>query len=296
MTWSGVYPAVTTQFEADGRINLDTTCANVDRLIDEGVHGIVALGTVGENYSLEPDEKRAVLSALSSTIAGRVPLLAGVGETTTALACRYAQVAQAAGVDGLMAMPGLVYHSDQDEAVAHFRMLAESTDLPVMLYNNPVSYGVDLSIESTARLSDLDNIIAIKESTTDVRRISELRTAFGERFIVFCGVDDIVLPCMALGATGWISGLTNVFPKESVALYEAARSGRMDDARALFEWFLPLLRLDTIPKLVQCIKLCEQLVGRGSEAVRAPRLVLDGAERHHVERLMEQALATRPAL
>jgi 4-hydroxy-tetrahydrodipicolinate synthase len=294
--WHGVFPAVTTQFLGDHSIDLEATCRNVDRQITEGVHGIVALGTVGENYSLDEGEKRQLLKALVETVDARVPLLTGVAETTTGAAEGFARDAEVIGVDGLMVMPGLVYQSDQDEAIQHFRSVARACGLPVMLYNNPVSYGVDLGIEATAQLVAEANILAIKESTTDVRRISELFTAFGDRFTVFCGVDDIALPCLAMGATGWISGLTNVFPKESVALYQAAADGDLQTARDIFEWFLPLLRLDTVPKLVQCIKLCEQLVGRGSEQVRPPRLTLSGAERSDVESRLARALANRPEL
>jgi 4-hydroxy-tetrahydrodipicolinate synthase len=296
MTWQGVFPAVTTQFRGDFSVDTDATQNTVDQLVKDGVDGIVALGTVGENYALSGDEKLSLLQALVETVNGRVPVLTGVAETTTAEAIRYSQGAAKAGADGLMVMPGLVYQSDQDEALQHLRSIAEASDLPIMVYNNPVSYGVDLSVEATAGLRDLENIVAIKESTTDVRRITELRNAFGTHFDIFCGVDDIILPCLAVGATGWISGLTNVFPRESVALYRAAAAGDLLTARALFDWFLPLLRLDTVPKLVQCIKLCEQGVGRGSETVRPPRLALTGEERQQVERLLEQALDNRPTL
>ena len=296
MTWQGVFPAVTTQFHQDFSIDLDATQKTVNRLIQDGVDGIVALGTVGENYALTPEEKLDVLAALTETVNSRVPLLTGVAETTTAAAVNYSKAAHQAGVDGLMVMPGLVYQSDQDEAIEHLRQVAMATPLPVMIYNNPISYGVDLTLEATARVTDLNNVVAIKESTTDVRRITELHNTFANRFDVFCGVDDIILPCLAVGATGWISGLTNVFPRESVALYRAAVDGDLITARALFDWFLPLLRLDTVPKLVQCIKLCEQLVGRGSETVRPPRLALSGAERVNVELLLQQAMDNRPRI
>ena len=296
MTWQGVFPAVTTQFHDDFSIDRGATQKTVDRLIQDGIDGIVALGTVGENYALSPEEKLSMLSALVETVDSRVPLLTGVAETTTAAAVAYSTAAHKAGADGLMVMPGLVYQSDQGEAIEHLRQVAIATPLPVMIYNNPVSYGVDLTLEGTARVIDLENIVAIKESTTDVRRVTELRNTFAGRFDIFCGVDDIILPCLALGATGWISGLTNVFPRESVALFRAAAAGDLITARALFDWFLPLLRLDTVSKLVQCIKLCEQLVGRGSETVRPPRLALSGAERQNVELLLKRALEDRPGL
>ncbi|MCO7223416.1 dihydrodipicolinate synthase family protein [Pleionea sp. CnH1-48] len=295
-TWSGVFPAISTQFNSDESLNIDATCNMVEQLIDDGIHGIIALGTVGENYALSATEKLQLLKALKQAINGRVPLLTGVAEITTAAAITYVQEAEAIGVDGLMVLPGLVYHSDQQEAITHFSRVAKATQLPVMIYNNPVSYGVDLGLDSMEQLAEIENIVAIKESTTDTRRISELYSRFGNRFNIFCGVDDIALESLLLGCNGWISGLTNVFPRESVALYNYAQSKQIEAARELYRWFMPLLRLDTIPKLVQCIKLAEQIMGRGSETVRAPRLPLEGAEREQVETLMREALATRPKI
>jgi 1-pyrroline-4-hydroxy-2-carboxylate deaminase len=294
--WQGVYPAVTTQFHPDGTIDYAANARMLDQLITEGIHGVVVCGTVGENCSLSADEKRRVIAEAVKTVAGRVPVLTGVAETTTAFGMEYAKDAETIGVDGLMVLPGMVYRSSEAEAIAHYQQIARHTKLPIMIYNNPVTYGVDISIEGMRTLSNEANIVAVKESTTDTRRISELYNAFGDRFVVFCGVDDIALESLMLGATGWISGLTNVFPKESVAIYQLAKQGRFGEAVKIWRWFLPLLRLDTVPKLVQCIKLAEQLAGRGSERVRAPRLPLNGAERSQVEKCYQAALANRPDL
>lgn len=294
INWRGVYPAVTTQFKSDFSIDFDANAQMLNQLIADGVHGIVVCGTVGENCSLSPEEKREVLRATVAAVDGRVPVISGVAETTTQFAMDFARDAEEIGIDGLMVLPGMVYRSTEEEAVYHYQQVARATQLPIMVYNNPVTYGVDVSIESMRILAEEKNIVAVKEATEDTRRISELYSAFSDRFVVFAGVDDIALESLMLGATGWISGLTNVFPKESVAIFKLAEEGRFDEAVKLWRWFLPLLRLDTIPTLVQCIKFAEQLAGRGSERVRAPRLPLAGEQREYVEKLFRQAMETRP--
>lgn len=291
--WQGVYPAVTTQYNDDMSINFASTQAMVDSLINEGVDGIIALGTVGENCSHTREEKREILVAIKHVVAGRVPVISGVAETTTQFAIEYSQMCEDIGIDGLMVLPGMVYRSNESEAIHHYQQIARNCNLPIMIYNNPVTYGVDVSIEGMAILAQEPSIVSVKEATTDTRRISELFAAFGDRFIVFGGVDDIALESLMLGCTGWISGLTNVFPQESVAIYKLAKQGRYQEALEIWRWFLPLLRLDTIPTLVQCIKFCEQLAGRGSEVTRAPRMPLVGAERARVEKLYNEAVATR---
>ncbi len=293
VNWQGVYPAVTTQFHDDDSINFKATAAMIDNLINEGVHGIIVLGTVGENCSLRSEEKRQVLAMAKEVVGTRVPLLTGVAETTTQFAIEFVADAQAVGVDGLMVLPGMVYRSTEREAIDHYQRIARSTQLPIMIYNNPVTYGVDVSIAGMHTLALEPNIVSVKEATEDTRRITELLSAFGERFVVFGGVDDIALESLMLGATGWISGLTNVFPRESVAIYQLAQQGRYEEARELWQWFLPLLRLDTIPTLVQCIKYAEQLAGRGSERTRAPRLPLTTEQKAEVERLYNTAIANR---
>lgn len=294
INWRGVYPAITTQFKPDFSIDFEANARMLNELIAEGVHGIVVCGTVGENCSLSAEEKRQVLTETVAVVDGRVPVISGVAETTTAFAMAFAQDAEKIGIDGLMVLPGMVYRSTEAEAVYHYQQVARATKLPIMVYNNPVTYGVDVSIESMKVLAQEENIVAVKEATEDTRRISELYSAFSDRFVVFAGVDDIALESLMLGATGWISGLTNVFPKESVAIFNLAQEGRFEEAVKLWRWFLPLLRLDTVPTLVQCIKFAEQLAGRGSERVRAPRLPLSGEQREYVESLFKQAMQTRP--
>ena len=294
--WSGVFPATTTQFGRDESLDVSATQKVVAALIDDGVNGIICMGTVGENCSLSAPEKRTLMSAVKEAAAGRVPVLSGVAENSCALAAQYARDAEKIGIDGLMVLPAMVYKSNRRETLHHYRTVAQATGLPIMVYNNPVSYGVDITVDMFGELADLPNIVAIKESSEDTRRLTELRRAHGDRFVLFGGVDDIVLESLMLGATGWVSGLTNAFPRESVALFALAKAGRYAEALAIYRWFMPLLRLDTIPTLVQCIKLAEQLMGRGSEMVRAPRLCLEGAERVWVEGLVRDAVATRPKL
>ena len=296
INWRGVFPAMTTQFSADQRLDLRASQQVADALIRDGVHGLICLGTVGENCSLEAAEKRALLAAVKEAAAGRVPVLSGVAEYTTRLAATYARDAERIGADGLMVLPPMVYKTCPRETIHHFRAVAAATALPIMIYNNPVSYGVDVTVAMFGELLDVANIVAIKESSEDTRRITDLRNAWGERYVLFAGVDDIALESLVLGAAGWVSGLTNAFPRESVALWQLVSDGRMAEALAIYRWFMPLLHLDTIPTLVQCIKLAEQLMGRGSETVRAPRLRLEGAERREVEELVRAAVAHRPAL
>ncbi|WP_119299919.1 dihydrodipicolinate synthase family protein [Dongia deserti] len=294
--WNGVFPAVTTQFNADESLNIPATQKLMERLIQGGVHGFIMLGTVGENCSLRPEEKRKVLSAAKEVVNGRIPVLSGVAEFTTAEAAQYGRDAAKIGIDGLMALPGMVYKSDTRETLQHFRAIARASDLPIMIYNNPPVYGVDVKPETFAELASEKTIVAIKESSDDPRRITDLHNLHGDRFILFCGVDDLLLESSALGIEGWVSGLTDVFPEESVALWNLCQAGRFAEARALYRWFTPLLHLDTSPKLVQYIKLGQQVVGLGSEKVRAPRLELAGEERAQVIALYEKALATQPKL
>jgi len=294
--WSGVFPATTTQFARDESLDVAATQKVVSALIDDGVNGIICMGTVGENCSLSGSEKRTLMAAIREVAAGRVPVLSGVAENSSALAAQYARDAEKIGIDGLMVLPAMVYKSNRRETLHHYRTVARSTALPIMVYNNPVSYGVDITVDMFGELADLPNIVAIKESSEDTRRLTNLRRAHGDRFVLFGGVDDIVLESLMLGATGWVSGLTNAFPRESVALFALAKVGRYAEALAIYRWFMPLLQLDTIPTLVQCIKLAEQLMGRGSEMVRSPRLCLEGEDRAWVEGLVRDALASRPKL
>jgi 4-hydroxy-tetrahydrodipicolinate synthase len=294
VNWRGVFPAVTTQFQTDQSLDLVGTSQHLERLIKAGVHGIIMVGTVGENCALEHSEKLDVLRAAVKQAAGRVPVLTGVAECTTALACRFAADAQKAGVDGLMVLPAMVYKSDPRETIAHFRAVAKATNLPILCYNNPVSYGVDITPAMFADLDDEPRFVAIKESSENVRRITDLKNCCGDRYLLFCGVDDLVLESVLLGAVGWVAGLVNAFPDETVLLWNLATRGKYEDALRIYRWFTPLLHLDTHPKLVQYIKLAMAETGLGSEVVRAPRLPLVGQEREDVLMMIRQANKTRP--
>jgi 4-hydroxy-tetrahydrodipicolinate synthase len=294
--WAGVFPAVTTQFKADESLDLPSTQKEIEALLQAGVNGLIMLGTCGENCSLQPDEKRAVLKAAKEVAGGKVPIVSGVSEFTTANGMQYARDAEKIGIDGLMVLPGMVYKSDPRETLNHFTKVAGASALPVMIYNNPLVYGVDIRPEHFKGYGAVKNIVAIKESSDDVRRITDLHNEVGTRFKIFAGVDDLVLESAVLGIDGWVSGLSDVFPDEAVALWNMCKAGRYEEARALYRWFTPLLHLDTEIKLVQHIKLGQQIVGLGTETVRAPRMVLAGEERKRVVGLYETALANRPQL
>lgn len=292
--WSGVFPALTTQFHGDESLNLEATAEHLEELIAAGIHGVILLGTVGENNSLEYEEKLTVLRELKSVVKGRIPVLSGVAETLTARACRYAKDAEKIGIDGLMVLPAMVYKADGREAISHFKKVAQSSGLPIMIYNNPVSYNVDLTPEMFGELVGEKTVVAIKESSEKVPRISDLASLYGDRFLLFAGVDDLVLESVMLGACGWVSGLVNAFPEENRRLWDLASAGQWAEARELYRWYMPLLHLDTKVKLVQYIKLAMQETGMGTEMVRAPRLILEGVEREEVLAIIRHAIRTRP--
>ena len=295
VNWTGVFPAATTQFHPDYSLNIPATLKHVDAMLKAGIHGLIMLGTVGENCSLEYSEKLEVLRATVKHVAGRVPVMSGVAEYTTKLACRYAADAEAAGCDGLMVLPAMVYKGDTRETVTHFRTVAKASGLPIMIYNNPITYGVDIKPETFAEMADEPRFVAIKESSEDVRRITDLYNVCGQRYILFSGVDDLVLESLMLGAVGWVSGLVNAFPAENRLLWDLAMSGQWQKAVEVYRWYTPLLHLDTHPKLVQYIKLAVQECGYGSELTRAPRLPIVGDERERVLAIIRKGIATRPA-
>jgi len=294
VNWRGVFPAATTQFHTAGSLDLPGTVQHIDAMMWAGIHGVIALGTVGENCSLDYGEKLEVLRAIVKQVDGRIPVLTGVAEYTTVLACRFAADARKAGVNGLMVLPAMVYKSDPRETIAHYRAVAKATDLPIMVYNNPVSYGVDVTPAMIADLADEPHVVAIKESSENVRRITDLKNVCGDRYVLFCGVDDLFLEAAMLGAVGWVAGLVNAFPEETVRLYELAAAGQFEEAVKLYRWFTPLLHLDTHVKLVQYIKLAAAEAGHGTETTRAPRLPLVGKEREEVLAIIRKAIATRP--
>ena len=293
-SWSGVFPAATTQFDESMQVDLAATRAVQAALLQDGVHGLVLMGTVGEGNSLSAEEKRAVLRGAVEVSEGKVPVIAGVSEFTTATAANFARDAERLGAAGLMVLPAMVYVPTSAELEHHFRAVAAATALPIMLYNNPPSYRVNIDIATLKRLADVPNIVAIKESAPDSRRFTDLINEFGERFVLFAGLDDVAFEALVLGAKGWVSGLTNAFPAESLWLYEALRKGDLERARLIYRWFMPLLHLDAEHDLVQSIKLAEQIMGRGSERVRLPRLPLAGARRAEVIKMIERARDTRP--
>ncbi|WP_447757931.1 dihydrodipicolinate synthase family protein [Sphingopyxis fribergensis] len=293
--WEGVYPAATTQFAEDLSVDFDATQRVQSALVDDGVTGLIILGTCGENNSLEPDEKRDVLQGAVEAVAGRVPVVAGVSEFTTARAIQYAKDAEKLGADAIMLLPAMVYVPTPEELQAHFRAVAEATALPVMLYNNPPAYRVDVDFATLEALRDVSNIVAIKESAPDPRRFTDVFNRFGDRYTVMAGLDDVALEGLFLGASGWVSGLTSAFPSESVRLVEAFNEGKYDEALAIYRWFMPLLHLDADHDLVQSIKLAEEIMGRGSERVRMPRLPLAGQRRKDVIAMVEKCAATQPS-
>jgi 4-hydroxy-tetrahydrodipicolinate synthase len=298
MKWQGVLPAITTPFDDRMAIDHSFLARHVAALLDAGSTGIVALGSLGEGGCLSLDEKLAVLRTCVEASKGRAPVVAGVAAMTTAEAVEIATAAETVGCQGLMVLPPYVYRGDGRETQAHFSAVIEATELSCLLYNNPIAYGTDVLPEAILALAARHaNLDAVKESSADIRRVTEIRalaTARQRPIEVLVGVDDLIVEGIAAGATGWIAGLVNALPGESIELFEHAIAGRSEEARRLYEWFLPLLRLDTVPKFVQLIKLVQQEVGLGSERVRPPRLPLEGGERQAVLDLVRNALAARP--
>lgn len=296
IAWQGVFPAVTTQFRDDFSLDIDATARVIEGLVRDGVSGLIVCGTVGENTSLERAEKVQVMEAAVAAARGRVPVICGIAEFTTAFAVETARAAKRAKVDGIMVMPALVYSAKPHESAAHFRTVSKATDLPVMVYNNPPIYKNDITPDILASLADCDTIVCFKDSSGDTRRFIDTRNRVGDRFVLFAGLDDVVVESVAMGAVGWVSGMSNAFPREGETLFRLARAGRHAELMPLYEWFMPLLHLDARPDLVQCIKWCEHRMGRGTWRTRPPRLALQGEDLAHVERVMDEALAKRPKL
>jgi 4-hydroxy-tetrahydrodipicolinate synthase len=295
--WNGVFPAVTTQMFSDGDIDVASTMRHVEVLVASGVTGIVILGSLGENQALTPDEKRELVAVTVATIAGRVPVLAGTAEPSTAAACAFARDCAQLGVSGLMLMPPMIYRSpDRAETAAFLRTVADASALPIMLYNNPISYGHDIAPEMLGELADESRFVAVKESSGDPRRITDIRNLLGDRYALFTGVDDLLLESAVAGIDGWVAGSGIAFPRENQLLWELTRRGAWEAARAFYRWFAPLLHLDTHPKFVQNIKLAVQERGLGAEWVRPPRLPLAGEERARVLGVIGHAVAHRPDL
>lgn len=294
--WKGVFPAVTTKFADDLSIDEAWNRRHVRAQLEAGVDGIILSGSLGEASTLSPDDKLELIRIVADEVDGAVPVLCGVAEGSTTSACRFVKKGAEAGADGFMLLPPMLYRSDGRETVAYLRTVAGATDRPIMLYNNPVSYGVDVSPSMLEELAEEPRFVAIKESSDDVRRVTDILNQVGDRYRIFSGVDNIALESMVLGAVGWVAGLVCAFPKETVTIYRLVKAGRIPEAVDIYRWFMPLLHLDVSAKLVQNIKLAEVKTGLGTETVRPPRLPLAGEERARVEAIIDAALAARPNL
>lgn len=288
--WRGVFPAVTTKLNQDGSINIEATQDSLNRLIDAGVSGVIVLPMLGENASLAADEKERVIRAAREVVAGRVPLLSGLAEITSDAAASAARRFQAYGAEGLMVFPSLGYKTDPRETAEWYRTIAKASNLPIMIYNNPIAYGVDVTPAILKELSNLPTIVAVKEETGDVRRVTDMYIELGNRYQIFCGVDDQIVESMSLGAVGWVSGMTNAWPEECVSIFRLCSEGKFAEAREIYHIMTPAFHLDTHVKLVQYIKFAEHLAYGAPEWTRAPRLPLVGEERARVTGILNRTI------
>lgn len=296
INWTGVFPALTTKFTADDSLDLPLFEKNLIAQLDAGVNGIVLGGTLGEASVLTTEEKEELVKFAVDKCAGKVPVVLNIAEGSTKDALLQAEYANAWGAKGLMMLPPMRYKSDHRETVGWFKTVAHATELPIMIYNNPVDYKNEVTLDMFAELITCKNIEAVKESTRDVSNVTRMKNRFGDRIKILCGVDTLAMEELCLGADGWVAGLVCAFPKETVAIYNLVKAGKIEEATKIYRWFMPLLELDIHPKLVQYIKLAETQVGIGSENVRAPRLALIGKEREEVLKIINDGIATRPAL
>lgn len=292
--WNGVYPAVTTKFTSDGALDLAAFAKNLDAQIHAGIDGIIIGGSLGEASTLTNEDRQELLQMGLKTSNGRVPILMNIAERRTADAIALAQSSEKNGADGIMLLPPMQYNADEAETLHFFKTIAESTELPILLYNNPVDYKIPVTIGILEALQGHQNIQAIKESSRDITNITRFKNAFGDRYKILCGVDTIALECLAAGADGWVAGLVNAFPRETVVIYQLVKAGRIEEALSIYRWFMPLLELDIHPKLVQYIKLAEVATGIGTEPVRPPRLALQGEERERILKIIEKGVSSRP--
>lgn len=296
INWNGVFPALTTQFTNDDQLDLPMFKKNLDAQLHAGVHGIILGGTLGEASVLTTDEKSQLVQFAIENIAGKVPIVLNIAEGSTREAIRQAELATKWGCGGLMLLPPLRYKSDDRETVTYFKAIAGSTELPIMIYNNPVDYKIEVTPDMFAELIECKNIQAVKESTRDVTNVTRMLTRFGGRYKILCGVDTLAMEEMLMGAHGWVAGLVCAFPAETVAIYNLVKAGRIKEATYIYRWFMPLLELDLHPKLVQYIKLAEAQEGIGTELVRSPRLTLVGEERERILKIINDSVAARPNL
>lgn len=294
--WQGVMPALTTQFDAQEQLNLEAFELNLVAQIEAGVHGIVLGGTLGEASTLTASEKVLLLKKAQDVISGRIPVIINIAEQSTGDAIAAAQAAEANGADGLMLLPPMRYKATDEETVQYFAAIAQFTKLPIMIYNNPVDYKIEVTLDMFDELQQYKNIQAVKESTRDISNVTRMINRFGSRYQILCGVDTLAMESLVMGADGWVAGLVDAFPRETVAIFAYAKAGKIDEALTIYRWFLPLLELDISPQLVQNIKQCEIATGIGTGHVRNPRLILKGAERIRVQKIIDDSLATRPDL
>ncbi len=294
--WKGVFPALTTKFTTDDQLDLPLFEHNLNEQVAAGINGIILGGSLGEASVLSMDEKETLIKFAVAKLAGKMPVVLNIAEGATKDALTLAANAKKWGAKGLMILPPMRYKSDHRETVTYFKTIAASTDLPIMIYNNPVDYKIDVTIEMFEELADCDNIQAIKESTRDTTNVTRLINRFGDRFKILCGVDTLAMEELVLGADGWVGGLVCAFPRETVAIYRLVKAGHIAEALSINRWFMPLLELDIHAKLVQYIKLAEQQAGIGSESVRAPRLTLVGEERTRILQVIDKGIASRPIL
>jgi dihydrodipicolinate synthase/N-acetylneuraminate lyase len=294
--WKGVFPALTTKFTTADSLDFRMFETNLHAQLDAGVDGIVLGGSLGEASVLTQGEKEALVKFSVEKVEKKIPVILNIAEGATRDAINQAKMAGYWGAQGLMLLPPMRYKSDDRETVTYFKEVAASTDLPIMIYNNPVDYKVEVTLDMFEELSAVKNIQAVKESTRDVSNVTRMINRFGDRFAILCGVDPLALEELLLGAVGWVAGLVDAFPRETVAIYRLARAGRIEEARKIYRWFMPLLELDIHPKLVQYIKLAESKTGIGTESVRAPRLTLTGSERDRILKIINDGIASRPEL
>jgi len=296
INWSGVIPALTTKFKDNDTLDTHMFEKNLLAQINAGVNGVIIGGSLGEASTLTIFEKEAMVKLSVETSAGKIPVLLNIAEGSTKDAIQQAELAKSWGAQGLMLLPPMRYKSDEKETVTFFKTIASSTSLPIMIYNNPVDYKIEVTVDMFAELMECENIQAVKESTRDVSNVTRLRNRFGDRLKILCGVDTIAMEELIMGADGWVAGLVNAFPQETVAIYKLTKAGLINDAARIYKWFMPLLELDIHPKLVQYIKLAEFFTGLGTEYVRAPRLILQGEERQRIEKIIKDGIAARPML
>ena len=294
--WEGVMPAVTTKFTNDDKLDLETFKINIDAQLDAGVNGIILGGTLGEASTLASDEKRKLTKYTTELVKNKVPVIMNIAEQSTRDAIKAAEIAEQDGASGLMMLPPMRYLADDRETVEYFRETARSTSLPIMVYNNPVDYKIEVTLDMFEVLLKEDNIQAVKESTRDISNVTRIINRFEDRLKILCGVDTLAMESLLMGADGWVAGLVCAFPRETVAIYKLVKAGKIDEALQIYRWFLPVLELDINTKLVQNIKLAEVATKIGTENVRAPRLPLAGKEREKVQAIIDKAMATRPEI